>query len=73
MNHIGRSVPQFALIPVRDALPALQGFLASSQMSVLQPDPKDFKQLSVLFKRFEIVAQKLVSYGKLVGGVPSKN
>lgn len=63
----------FLLIPVTDALPAVQAHFARWPTEEDRPSPKELRELAGLTSRFVAVAEALLAYIKALSGQPSRN
>ena len=61
------------LIPVADALPAVQAHFAHWPTEDDPLSPQEEQELVALTCRFVAVAETLVAYAKALGGRPSRN
>ncbi len=64
---------RFLLIPVADALPAVQAHLARWPGDNLPPSPEELRELVELVCGLVPVADALLVYAQVLGGVPSRN
>ena len=64
---------RFYLIPICDALSAIQAHFPRYPDNTVPPDQRQLRELVDLVARFVPVSQALLEYADTLGGKPSRN